>query len=186
MRCFADQRQPFRDVTLGQHQAERIGPARPDRLDRAEEIAEAGGDLGGEGGVRERHQTRRQLGPFGPHDRGAVAGHRQDRKRSGRRKMLDGDAAMRALVPHGRHDPGLAIAPLDGADAGGAPQPRPLSVGRCDQTSRYRPHRRRALRRPQGTTSRRASTSSGARSERLSRDRMRSSRMRRSTRFSTM
>src|SRR5437764_375589 len=47
--------------------------------------------------------------------------------------MLDGDAAMRPLVLHGRDDAGLAVAPFDGADTGGAPQWRVLPVGGGDQ-----------------------------------------------------
>ena len=133
MRRLADERQPARDVALRQHQPERIGPARPDRLDRAEKVAEARRELGRERGIGERHQPRRELGAFRPHDRGAVAGHRQDRERARRQKMLDRDAAMRTLVAHRRHDSGLAIAPLDGADACRAAQRRPLPVGRRDQ-----------------------------------------------------
>ena len=43
--------------------------------------------------------------------------------------MLDGDAGMRPLMLHGRDDAGLAVAPFDRADAGGAPQRRVLPVG---------------------------------------------------------
>src|SRR5215471_8859631 len=41
VRGFADQCLPFGDVALGQHQAQRIRPARPNRLNRTKEIAEA-------------------------------------------------------------------------------------------------------------------------------------------------
>ena len=43
--------------------------------------------------------------------------------------MLDRDAGMRPLMLHGRDDAGLAVAPFDGADTGGAPQRRVLPVG---------------------------------------------------------
>src|SRR5205814_418122 len=83
---------------------------------------------------------RREIGILGPYDRRACAvrmrgilrwiiRHRQDREGAGRQKMLDGDAGMRPLMLHGRDDAGLAVAPFDRADAGGAPQRRVLPVG---------------------------------------------------------
>ena len=69
MRRLADQREPPRDVALGLHQRQMIGPARPDRLDRAEKPAEAGAQFGGELGFGQRQQARREVGVLGPHDR---------------------------------------------------------------------------------------------------------------------
>ena len=50
-------------------------------------------------------------------------------------RMLDGDAAMRALVAHRRHDRALRIAPLESADPRGAPQHR-VSPVRGDEQAR--------------------------------------------------
>src|SRR5436305_14080260 len=47
--------------------------------------------------------------------------------------MLDRDAGMRALMLHGRDDAGLAVAPFDRADTGGAAQWRVLHVGGGDE-----------------------------------------------------
>ena len=47
--------------------------------------------------------------------------------------MLDRDAVMRQLVPHGADDPGLRISPLDRADAGGTAQRRCLAVAGGDE-----------------------------------------------------
>ena len=50
--------------------------------------------------------------------------------------MLDRDAAMRAFVTHRRHEPGLAIAPLDSANVRPPTQRRFLSIGCRDDTRR--------------------------------------------------
>src|SRR5580704_7091056 len=77
--------------------------------------------------------------------------------------MLDRDAAVRALMRDGRDDPGLLVAPLDGADAGGLAQWRVLAVRADDEPSAQPPavaeqdddaglarlHRRDGLRRQQ-------------------------------------
>src|SRR5271166_1553876 len=47
--------------------------------------------------------------------------------------MLDRNAAMRPVVDHRRHDAGLPIAPLKGADARRTPQRRFLPVGGSDE-----------------------------------------------------
>src|ERR1700730_16247103 len=77
--------------------------------------------------------------------------------------MLDRDAAMRVLMRDGRDDPGLLVAPFDGADAGGLAQWRGLA-GRADDEPGAQPppvpeqgdgarlarlHRRDGLRRQQ-------------------------------------
>ncbi len=133
MRRLADQCQAAGDIALGLHQRQRVGPARPDRLDGAEKIAEPRPQLGGEFRLGQRQEPRRQRGVLGPDNRGAVAGHRQYRERAGRQEMLNRDAAMRVLVRHGRDDAGLLVTPLDGADPGRLAQWRVLAVGRDDE-----------------------------------------------------
>ena len=68
MRRFADQCQAAGDIALGLHQCQRVGPARPDRLNGAEEIAEPRSQLLGEFRLGQRQQPRRQRGMLGPHD----------------------------------------------------------------------------------------------------------------------
>ena len=94
MRGIADQREPLGDERARDEQPERKGAARPDHLDVAEMQAEAPLQLGVKFIVRQRDDALGLARRLGPHDRGAVAGQRQDRERAGRQEMLLGAAVM--------------------------------------------------------------------------------------------
>src|SRR5689334_19712932 len=100
MRGFADERQSRGDIGFRDHQREWVRPTPPDWLDGAKEVPEPDGEFLCERALAELHYPRRKFGSFRPHDRRAVSGHWQDGERARRQEMLDGDAAMRPLVPH--------------------------------------------------------------------------------------
>ena len=185
MRRLADQRQPAVDIALGQHQPDRVGPVPAHRLDRAEKIAEPGRELDREVGsgsaVSRGASSSRSVHTI----ERAVPGHRQDRERPRRQKMLDRDAGMRARVPHRRDDRGLRIAPRDRADAGGLAQRRPGAVGGGDEAHADPAPVGQGGGRGRGRRCDRGNLE-GASSAKLGRARARSRRARRKTRFSTI
>ena len=63
------------------------------------------------------------LVPFGPHDRRAIAGQRQDRKGARRQETFMGHTFMRVFMGHGADQAGLAIAPFGDRDPGLVAQP---------------------------------------------------------------
>jgi len=113
VRRIAHQDQPLVDVAFGMDEAERMGPARADRLDVTQEIAEAAGELGLEACGFELEQARGELGALGPDDRRAMLAtlaiaHRQDGEGPAGQELLLGSAAMRQFMV-GDHDDGDLI-----------------------------------------------------------------------------
>ena len=85
--------------------------------------------LGMERLVGQRHDARRLGRGFSPHDRGAAALERQDRKRTGGQKMLLGASFVIALVRDIDDDGGLAVIPAVGGDARRSANTRARAVG---------------------------------------------------------
>ena len=124
-------------------------PARADRLDVTQEIAEAAGELGLEACSLELEQAHGELGTLGPDDRramlaalainrGAVA-HRQDGEGAAGQELLLGNAAMRQFMA-GNHDDGdLIVRPGAGADAGILAHRAEAAFRRSDQSRRELP-----------------------------------------------
>jgi hypothetical protein len=69
MRRLADKFQPARDGALRQHQPQGIAPARPDRLDGSEKVADARGKLRPELPIGERDQPRGEFCPIGTREK---------------------------------------------------------------------------------------------------------------------
>ena len=123
---------------------ERKGAARADDFDVAEMQAEALFQFGVEVRVRQRDDALGLARALGPHDRGAVAGQRQDRERPGRQEMLFRAAVMIALVADGGHDRRLAVVPAVRRDAGLLADARARAVGADQKRASHRRRRRRA------------------------------------------
>jgi hypothetical protein len=51
--------------------------------------------------------------------------------------MLDGNAAMRTLMPHRRDDARLAVLPFKGSNSCCVAQRRSLAIGSCRETGSY-------------------------------------------------
>src|SRR5262249_18878542 len=103
VRRVAHQHQPLVDVTFGVDEAEREPPARPDRLDLTQIVAEAPGELGFEAFGLELEQALGKLCAFGPDNRRAMLtplaiAHRQDGEWSAGQEFLLSDASMRPFV----------------------------------------------------------------------------------------
>ena len=103
-------------------EAERIGRARREHRDLAEEAAHRRLGLGREILVVERQPAGRVVLRHRPDDRRAVAarivGHRQQRERAGRIENLIGDMVVRQLVAEHRDDRLMVVFPARDADPG--------------------------------------------------------------------
>ena len=64
-----------------------------------------------EGVVGQGDQTFGFRRSLGPHNRRAISLERKDRKRAGRKEMLDGAAVVRPFVADVDHNGGLAVIP---------------------------------------------------------------------------
>ena len=82
VRGVADQRQPLGDEFARREQAERKGAARSDHFQLAEMQAEALFQFGVKFRIRQRDDALGLARVFGPDDRAALAGQRQDRERA--------------------------------------------------------------------------------------------------------
>ena len=130
---IAGQSQTRRNEGAGQCEAKRkCAPVRR-RPDRAQLVTEAPFELSLENQIVRSNQPVGILCPLGPDERRAIALEGQDRKRTGRQKMLFGNAVMRALMFDGGHDAGLAILPGDRLDAGKVPKFRAHAIASDDE-----------------------------------------------------
>ena len=118
MRGVAHQRDPPVGVTLCQGQVQRIAEPPARQPDRPEEIAKAGAQNLKKLRVVQRRDGGRRLRPFAPHDRGSVAGQRQDRQRAGGHEELMRGAVMGQVVFDGADQRRLAIVPARPPDPG--------------------------------------------------------------------
>src|SRR4029077_3069222 len=91
-------------------------------------------EFGVEAVFAERNDARGFLSVFGPDQRGAFSGQRQDRERARGQKMSCRAAVMIALMADGDDDAGLIVLPAMGGDAGALTQPRTRAVGSDQQT----------------------------------------------------
>src|SRR5690606_32418998 len=131
---IASQREARLDEVAGERQPEREGTRLVEDADLAELVAEAGFELGLENDLVFLNKALGVFRPCVPDNRRAVAalfvvGERQDRERACREKMLLGAAPMRALMRDGADDAGLAVFPVDSADASHLAQARAHAVG---------------------------------------------------------
>ena len=101
---------------------ERKGARLVERLDLAEMQAKPLLELAVEFVFAQSRDTRGLGALFGPYQRRAFSGQRQDRERAGGQKMFFGAAAMIALMADGDDNAGLIIVPAMGRDAGALAQ----------------------------------------------------------------
>ena len=83
--------------------------------------------------VRQRDDAGRLGIGLGPHQRGAVAGERQDRERARGQEMLHGAALVRTLMRHRGDDRRLAVIPAVRRNAGLLAHARVRAVRRDQQ-----------------------------------------------------
>ena len=113
-----------------------------DDADLAKMQAEAPLQLGVKFIVRQRDDARGLIVGLGPHQRGAIAGERQDRERTRGQEMLLGAAVVCALMRDRRHDRGLPVIPAVRRDPGLLANPRPRAIGGYEQRAHSHRHRR--------------------------------------------
>ena len=118
---------------------ERKGGPRPRDRERTIEAAHAFPRLLQQRLVVKRDDLVGTPARFRPDERNPVALERQDRKRTGREKMLDRPAIMRPLDAEGGNDARLRIGPADRFDARLSAQRRPPSIGRDQKRRLHRP-----------------------------------------------
>ena len=110
---------------LRDEQRKAITMARPDEGQRTamrpETLFEFGKELDRSSSAR---RARARVRRFRPHQRGAIAGERQDGKRSGGTEMLLSAALMRQFMADRGDDSGLVIVPAKGLDARRLPRRR--------------------------------------------------------------
>ena len=132
---IADERDARADKRAGKEHLQRPRLTRTIEPDRAKPATDAAVDLGQEAIVRQRHNAPGDRLVLAPGNAGAVAGKRQQRKRSAGQEMLHGAATVGLVVGDRDRDAMLAIGPADGADAGKLAHARVAAFG-ADQQAR--------------------------------------------------
>ena len=125
----ADQGQAAPDGGPGEGQRQGIGPAGPDNVQRAQEIAETARQLPQEPFIVQRHDGPGQGRLLRPHDGGPVARQGQDGEGAGGQEAFVGDGAVGLFMGHGADDAGLRVGPSGDGDAGVVAGLRVAAVG---------------------------------------------------------